>query len=253
MRYWAMSAWPRGAPGLHLNRVGRQGIPLFGKRTRAAPAPEPAARKPQPAPYHWTQGAAPKAHWDMVPIQEGWPEARRHMSGRRRSPADGETRVVVDLLTQMTYVYRGDKLIGASTMSSAKDRATSRLMAIGRSSRSARSIARRSTTMRRCRSWSGSTITASPFMAASIPASRKPRLHAPADEVRREALRRDQDRHQGGDRGLEGAAGGKTPGRGSEQPGRALTPAAADPFVFRIVGAEGRGAHGLVLPPVAVA
>jgi lipoprotein-anchoring transpeptidase ErfK/SrfK len=35
-------------------------------------------------------------------------------------PQQGDTHIVVDLLTQMTYVYRGEKLIGASTMSSAK-------------------------------------------------------------------------------------------------------------------------------------
>ena len=42
------------------------------------------------------------------------------MSGPRARQAEGDTRVVVDLLTQMTYVYRGDQLLGASTMSSAK-------------------------------------------------------------------------------------------------------------------------------------
>jgi lipoprotein-anchoring transpeptidase ErfK/SrfK len=36
------------------------------------------------------------------------------------APAAGDTRIVVDLLTQMTYVYRGEKLLGASSMSSAK-------------------------------------------------------------------------------------------------------------------------------------
>jgi len=35
-------------------------------------------------------------------------------------PTEGDTRIVVDLLTQMAYVYRGDALVGASTMSSAK-------------------------------------------------------------------------------------------------------------------------------------
>lgn len=73
----------------------------------------------EPIPYHWTQGAASKAHWDMVsrfgkvglsPGQYLWSTAL----------PEGETRIVVDLLTQMTYVYRGDQLIGASTMSSAK-------------------------------------------------------------------------------------------------------------------------------------
>jgi lipoprotein-anchoring transpeptidase ErfK/SrfK len=75
---------------------------------------------PQPVPYHWTQGAAPKAHWDLVaefgkvglrPGQFVW---------AADAPTAGDTRIVVDLLTQMAYVYRGNKLIGASTMSSAK-------------------------------------------------------------------------------------------------------------------------------------
>ncbi len=90
-------------------------IHLFG-----APHPKiPERSAPQPVPYHWTQGAAPKAHLDLVsqfgkvglsPGQYVW----------AANVPDGDTRVVVDLLTQMTYVYRGDRLIGASTMSSAK-------------------------------------------------------------------------------------------------------------------------------------
>jgi lipoprotein-anchoring transpeptidase ErfK/SrfK len=93
-------------------------IHLFGKpHARAQVRPAPAG--PQPPPYHWTQGAAPKAHRDMVaefkkvglkPGEYVWASS---------IPA-GDTRIVVDLLTQMTYVYRGDQLIGASTMSSAK-------------------------------------------------------------------------------------------------------------------------------------
>jgi len=35
-------------------------------------------------------------------------------------PVQGETKVVVDLQTQMAYVYRADKLVGASTISAAK-------------------------------------------------------------------------------------------------------------------------------------
>ena len=96
------------------------GFHLFGgHRKQAAPAVR-TVPKPQPAPYHWTQGAAPKAHWDMV--------AEFHRVGLKpgdyvwaaSTPSDGDTKIVVDLLTQMTYVYRGDKLLGASTMSSAK-------------------------------------------------------------------------------------------------------------------------------------
>jgi lipoprotein-anchoring transpeptidase ErfK/SrfK len=78
------------------------------------------ARDPNAVPYHWTLGNAPQAHKDMVaefgklglkPGEYVWASS---------IPAEGETRVVVDLLTQMTYVYRGDKLLGASSMSSAK-------------------------------------------------------------------------------------------------------------------------------------
>ena len=92
---------------------------------QTAPAPQLAASKPEaPAgseiPYHWTVGNAPQAHKDMVaefgklglkPGEYVWAAA---------APAEGEPRIVVDLLTQMAYVYRGDKLLGASSMSSAK-------------------------------------------------------------------------------------------------------------------------------------
>jgi lipoprotein-anchoring transpeptidase ErfK/SrfK len=107
----AASPAPGGAKGFHLFGNHRQ-QPVG--RAVSVPA------GPQPAPYHWTQGAAPKAHRDMVaqfgkvglsPGQYVWTAA---------APAGGDTRIVVDLLTQMTYVYRGEKLIGASTMSSAK-------------------------------------------------------------------------------------------------------------------------------------
>ena len=76
--------------------------------------------KPEPVPYHWSQGAASKAHWDMVaefgkvglkPEEYVWASS---------APSAGDARIVVDLLTQMAYVYRGDRLLGASTMSSAK-------------------------------------------------------------------------------------------------------------------------------------
>ena len=95
------------------------GFHLFGGHKKATAKPAQKAG-PQPVPYHWTQGAAPKAHWDMV--------AEFHKVGLKpgeyvwttSAPAEGDTKVVVDLLTQMTYVYRGDTLVGASTMSSAK-------------------------------------------------------------------------------------------------------------------------------------
>ena len=90
-----------------------------------APGPKLAAGKsPTPVsnevPYRWTLGNAPQAHKDMVtefgklglkPGEYVWATA---------APREGEPRIVVDLLTQMTYIYRGDKLLGASSMSSAK-------------------------------------------------------------------------------------------------------------------------------------
>ena len=35
-------------------------------------------------------------------------------------PSEGETRVVIDRLTQMAYVYRADKLVGAASISTAR-------------------------------------------------------------------------------------------------------------------------------------
>ena len=84
---------------------------------RVAEAPvRPAATSP----YTWTLREAPQGHKDMIaefgkiglkPGQYLWASA---------IPADGDTRVVIDRLTQMAYVYKGDKLIGVSTVSTAK-------------------------------------------------------------------------------------------------------------------------------------
>jgi hypothetical protein len=71
-------------------------------------------------PYLWTLGEAPQAHKDMVaefgrvglkPGEYLWASA---------IPAEGDTRVIIDRLTQMGYVYKGDKLVGVSTVSTAK-------------------------------------------------------------------------------------------------------------------------------------
>ena len=71
-------------------------------------------------PYRWTGGAAPQAHKDLVaqfgkaglkPGQYVWASS---------VPAEGDSRIVIDLLTQMAYAYRGDTLVGAASISSAK-------------------------------------------------------------------------------------------------------------------------------------
>jgi hypothetical protein len=89
-----------------------------------SPKPElaavPAAKPVSDLPYLWTLGNAPQAHKDMVatfgraglkPGEYLWVSAM---------PADGETRVVIDRLTQMGYVYKADKLVGVTTVSTAK-------------------------------------------------------------------------------------------------------------------------------------
>ena len=110
-----------GIAALAAGSTAEAKIHLFGSsHGKTKVAAQQADTGPQPVPYHWTLGAAPKAHRDLVsrfgkvglnPGQFVWAAA---------APTDGDTKIVVDLLTQMTYVYRGDELIGASSMSSAK-------------------------------------------------------------------------------------------------------------------------------------
>ena len=76
--------------------------------------------QPQPVPYRWTQGAAPQAHKDMVATFRKVGLAPGQYLLTKAIPTEGETKVVVDLQTQMAYVYRADKLVGASTISTAK-------------------------------------------------------------------------------------------------------------------------------------
>jgi lipoprotein-anchoring transpeptidase ErfK/SrfK len=92
---------------------------------QTATGPKLAERKPpavvaNEVPYHWTLGNAPQAHKDML-AEFGKPGLKPgEFVWDAAAPAEGEPRIVVDLLTQMAYVYRGDRLLGASSMSSAK-------------------------------------------------------------------------------------------------------------------------------------
>src|SRR5687768_6928183 len=96
-------------------------ILIAGCATVPAPriASSAAARHVAAAPYQWTLGNAPKAHKDMVarfgrvglkPGQYLWSDA---------GAKGGESRVVVDRLTQMAYAYQGDVLVGAASVSTA--------------------------------------------------------------------------------------------------------------------------------------
>jgi lipoprotein-anchoring transpeptidase ErfK/SrfK len=71
-------------------------------------------------PYRWTTGIAPHAHGDMVATFNKVGLKPGDFLWATTVPPEGDTRIVIDLLTQMAYAYRGDALIGASTISSAK-------------------------------------------------------------------------------------------------------------------------------------
>jgi len=115
--------WTRGMRTIGKWVIAAGAAALAGCQTAQAPTiaeSKPAAAASNEIPYHWTVGNAPQAHKDLVaefrrvglkPGEYVWAPA---------VPVEGEPRIIVDLLTQMTYVYRGDKLLGASSMSSAK-------------------------------------------------------------------------------------------------------------------------------------
>ena len=91
---------------------------------QSAPASKSVAAAAAPAsnelPYKWTTGEAPKAYKDMVaefgksglkPGQYVWAAS---------IPDKGDTRIVIDRLLQMAYVYRAGELVGAATVSTAR-------------------------------------------------------------------------------------------------------------------------------------
>lgn len=83
-------------------------------------APVIAPPKPQELPYRWTHGNAPRAHKESLAL---WGPVRMNPGDFywvTDMPTTGEAKVVIDTLTQRFYVYRGDKLVGMSTISSGK-------------------------------------------------------------------------------------------------------------------------------------
>ena len=83
-------------------------------------APVPVAKVERYPNYRWTNGYAPKAHEEAV--AEFGPLALRPGDYRWAAtvPAEGEAKVVIDLVAQTMYVYRGERLVGVSTISSGK-------------------------------------------------------------------------------------------------------------------------------------
>lgn len=91
---------------------------------QTAPEPKPvvpiAEPEPIPSPYRWTHGHSEKAYKAMVETFGKSGLAPGEFLWATSIPKEGDTKLVVDLLTQMVYVYRGDQLVGASTISSGK-------------------------------------------------------------------------------------------------------------------------------------
>ncbi len=79
--------------------------------------PAPVAKE---APYRWSQGNAPGAYKEAVALFGPLNMRPGEYRWVADVPKTGETKVVIDLLTQLFYVYRDDKLVGVSTMSSGK-------------------------------------------------------------------------------------------------------------------------------------
>ena len=109
------------------NKFKALGAALVGSALLAgcATAPRQVATAPRPAPvaqelpYKWTHGHAPQARKDALAL---FGPVTLRPGDYLWAPAvpEGEARVVIDLLTQTFYIYRGDKLAGVSTISSGK-------------------------------------------------------------------------------------------------------------------------------------
>ena len=96
---------------------------LSGCSTTPPPSPPPPAPvvvQKQELPYRWTNGFAPKAHEDALAAFGSTALKPGDYRWTAEVPAEGETKVVIDLMSQLFYVYRGDKLVGISTISSGK-------------------------------------------------------------------------------------------------------------------------------------
>jgi lipoprotein-anchoring transpeptidase ErfK/SrfK len=83
-------------------------------------AAPPANPMVQELPYRWTQGNAPQAHKDAVALFGPLYMRPGEFKWVADIPPTGETKVVIDTLTQLFYVYRDDRLVGVATISTGK-------------------------------------------------------------------------------------------------------------------------------------
>jgi lipoprotein-anchoring transpeptidase ErfK/SrfK len=94
---------------------------LAGCAVAPAPKPRPiAVATAKPLPYRWTQGNASEAYRDAVAAFGPLAMKPGEYKWAATMPQAGEPKVVIDLLTQLFYVYRGETLVGVATISSGK-------------------------------------------------------------------------------------------------------------------------------------
>ena len=85
--------------------------------TAVVKPPEPVG---QPLPYRWTHGNAEKSRKAMIEtFHKAWLPTGEFVWAEE-VPAEGDAKIIVDLLTQTAYAFRGDVLVGAASISSAK-------------------------------------------------------------------------------------------------------------------------------------
>ena len=85
------------------------------KVTQAPPPPAPITPT-----YEWTQGNAPKAYEQAVAEFGPLTLKPGEFKWAADIPSDGDTKVVIDRLQQLFYVYRDDKVVGVATVSTGK-------------------------------------------------------------------------------------------------------------------------------------
>ena len=83
------------------------------------PPPPPAPASPE-LPYKWTQGNAPQAHKDAVALFGPLYMKPGQYRWVADVPTTGDAKIVIDRLSQLFYVYKDDKLVGVSTVSTGK-------------------------------------------------------------------------------------------------------------------------------------
>ena len=120
---------------------------------------------------------------------------RATSSGPKQPPTEGDPKIIIDLLTQTAYAYRGDVLVGAASVSSAK---TGKVTPLGfwkvlEKRKAYRSKKYNNASMPFMQRIDEYGIALHGGVNPGFPG--EPGLRAHADEVRGEAVRADEDRH----------------------------------------------------------